>query len=152
MKIIIGMLLFALSSTVFANDTSIYFGGWSKHFAVKGGVAKSSLNEQHQMFVVEHNNIVAGYFKNSYGDDSGVIARKYHIMSNNTLSFDISVGASYGYKACRPRERYPLDADKLFCPAVVPELTYTKYEGKYSIQPSVMIISGAVVLALKVQI
>lgn len=147
MKIIFVILLMTFSVNALASDVSIYLGGWSKHIIVKGD-GSIPLNDNHKILAVEHNNWIAGYFNNSYYDDSGVIARKYHIMSNNVWSFDIGVGASYGYRKCSLKGRYPRNADKRWCPAIIPEITYAKYR----VQPSVMIMTGALVLTFKVEI
>lgn len=143
MKTILTTLLLTLSLSSFAD--SLYLGGWSKHFIVKGD-GSIPLNESHNIVAIERNNWIAGYFKNSYFDDSALVARKYHIMSNNTWALDIAVGASYGYRTCSMEGRYPRDADKRWCPAIVPELTYTKYR----VKPSIMVMTGALVLTFKI--
>lgn len=143
MRGVLIVLLMTVSFNAFSDG--LYLGGWSQHFNTKGD-GSITLNESHNIVAVEYNNWLVGYFKNSYNDDSGVVARKYRIMSGNNLSFDVAIGTVYGYRTCERRSTYPNGSSKKWCPAVVPEISYTKYR----VQPSVMVMSSAVVVAIKV--
>lgn len=119
----------------------VYLGGWTKHF---DGVPAT--NESHNMAIYERGRWIGGYYRNSYGDDTGIIGYKFHREIGENWEASIAVGASYGYRACMERESSK--APKRLCPAFMPEIVYTRYR----IQPSFVFLGDGVGVAIRIKL
>jgi len=133
-RLIVAFLLVA-SADAFASGAYLHTGAWSKHFS------DDAYNESHSLLAVEYRSYMAGYFKNSYGEDS-VFAAKRWSWSRGNWEAGIAVGAVYGYRHCF---KGWADRSRRVCPLVSPSLTYTKY----AIQPSVLFMGNAVALSVR---
>jgi len=94
-KVIILFLLFAFSGITKAENLSIYFGAASIH-----PFSKLDLNEDHKMLAVDYKGLFAGYFRNSFDEDSFALGYRAKIFEKNHWEFGLLVGASYGYRDC----------------------------------------------------
>lgn len=130
--VVAGLLLAAESHA----ETYVYTGAWSKHIA-----SKTDYNEAHRLVAVEHGNTIAGYFKNSFGDDSFFAGSTY---SRQWGYFEgtLMVGAMYGYKGCKGQQE---QERKMVCPMAAPAVSYTKYEA----EPTLIVLGNAVAISVR---
>lgn len=139
--LLIGLVIILLLGAVNAKADSLYIGGWSAHTA-----SAHATNGQHQFFVYERNNILAGTFINSYGDRTELVGYKYTIdkFSTDDLTVSIIPAFTYGYHDCfNPT----IDTKDKLCPAAPIEIQYTQYK----VQPTLLIIPRAAILAFNVK-
>lgn len=115
---------------------SVYVGAWSKH--LDGG----DYNETHELIAVERRDWIAGTLINSFGDRTYMFGKGWDLATTEDWNFRVYAGASYGYRACDGSEQ---GEDPKVCPAIVPELSYTKHR----VQPAIMLFGGAVALSVK---
>jgi hypothetical protein len=99
-------------------DTSIKFGGWSKH------LSDGDYNSFHRIGFVQHNDYFGAYFRNSFDDDSFAIGKTWS-KQDSVFRFSLHGGLTYGYRqssSCYKkqddRERDP----KIICPMLAPEV------------------------------
>jgi len=121
-------------------ETYLHAGAWSHHVG-----SDYDYNETHNLAALEHNNVMAGYFKNSIGDDSAMAAYRFESQWADHVEASVLVGASYGYRDCF---RIVLEGSKQVCPLVVPAVTYTAHR----VQPSVMVMGNAVAFSVRVEL
>lgn len=105
------LLLLCTLASLSTNATSIHFGGWSKHKA-KG------LNETHQLYAIEHRNVIAGTFINSY-NNRGYIAGYNWKASAKYFDYGVVLGGVTGYNK---GEIKAVDCSNL-CPLVIPYIS-----------------------------
>jgi hypothetical protein len=149
MKYITVFLMLLFSSVAYCD--SLYTGAWSVHFAgqyreeVNGDITTWAevSNSKHNLIAYETNSYIIGHFKNSFDESTFVVGKRFQIMENEVWNAGIYVGATYGYKGCT---NVPAaDAKAKVCAAIVPELVYTKYK----MQPTVMLLGGALAVGIK---
>lgn len=132
---------FVLLAAVYASnakaETNVFVGAWSKHLIS----SSDKLNEQHNLFAVEHNKWFAGTFSNSYGRESYAVARKFEWRAKD-LRAGFYAGAVRGYTRCWGNDNSNTDT----CPLIVPYITYDA-----SVAPQVMLIGEALAVAIKVR-
>lgn len=130
----LGAHMYAMNAE--ANDTYVYTGAWSKHL-----FSKQDYNETHNFLAVEHKGVMAGYFKNSYSEDSAVVGFR---MTEQWGDFEggIMFAATHGYRDCV--QGYA-DASKRVCPAIVPSIAYTKYR----VQPVALLLGNALAFSVR---
>lgn len=156
MKTALTIILCAMASIVsaswFEGETRVYAGAWSTHIGdmhyttvnvnPDGSISKEKhkldLNETHNLVAVEYKRIIAGYFKNSFSDDTAVVGVNVLEKKWGDFTGKLFVGATYGYRECFGHNPYE---NKRVCPAVVPMVTYDKYE---IVQPYVGLFGNAV--------
>jgi len=145
MKSLLSILLVLVSFS--SNADSLYTGAWSEHFmgakVEEGGAVLSVSNSTHNLLAYEHNNIIIGYFKNSYGTDTVVVGYKFNLLEVGDFKASVYTGVDYGYYSCGGIAAQ--DASHKVCLAVVPEISYTKYK----LQPTILMLGGAVAFSLK---
>jgi len=133
-------LIFALLAAASAAEaTTVYMGAWSKHLD-----NDHDYNEQHDLLAVEHDRWIAGTLVNSYNDRTYLVGRGWDLAGDENWKFRLYAGASYGYRTCDGGT----GGDKAkVCPALVPELSLTRYR----VQPAVMLFGGAAAISVKVE-
>ena len=135
-----GVALVLLAGLILATDshaeTYVYTGAWSDHIA-----SKTDYNETHNLVAVEYKSTIAGYFENSFGDDSFFAGSTYSRQWGD-FEAGLMVGAMYGYKGCKGQQSEP---KKTVCPMVAPTVSYTKYQA----EPSFIILGNAVALSVR---
>lgn len=139
---ITGYITLALALLWFATpaqaETYAHLGAWSHHVGTN-----QDYNETHNLAALEHNQIIAGYFKNSYGDDSFMAAYRFKEPVTPHIELSLLAGASYGYRGdCMTQDG---SEPKSVCPLVAPVVTYTEYR----VEPSIMLMGSAVVLSVR---
>ncbi len=120
-------------------ETYLYAGAWSDH-----PFSDEDYNESHRLAAIEYSSVVAGYFRNSYGEDSFITGYRFK-RSVGHWEGSLLVGATWGYRHCF---KGYADRDKRFCPVAVPMVAYTKYR----LQPGVMILGNAVAVTARVEL
>lgn len=133
-RLLLATLLLAPTHAL-AEGTYLHAGAWSQH------MDGDELNESHSLVAVEVDSYMAGYFRNSYDEDS-VFAAKRWAWNHGNWQASISVGAVYGYRSCLKGID---DNGRKLCPLVSPSLTYTKY----AVQPSLLVLGNAVALSIR---
>lgn len=121
---------------------SIHFkdGEW-KHPIIK---ERRDFNESNKLLAIEYKSVFAGYFKNSFNDDSFALGYRFSHQFSKNWEGSVLVGATYGYRDCS--SSWDQFESKKICAAVSPMLTYTKY----SIKPTLLIVGEAVSLTGRV--
>jgi len=127
-------LMFLLPLCVQA-ETYLHTGAWSKH--IGGG----DYNETHKLLAVEHEQIMAGYFENSHGDDSFLAAYRWRVARYQDVRVSVLAGGVYGYSHCTKGDD---GGSKKLCPLIAPAVTYTAF----SVQPSLSLMGNAVVFSI----
>lgn len=125
------MVLFLCLSFELNAETNLKFGGVSTHTTTH-----QSVNSFHRTAIISHNNFFAGYFKNSFYDDSYIVGYSF-IETHQSYNIGWHVGAVYGYRKstkCYKVEDLEAGNDpKIFCPMVAPEITFTELPLKPSV-------------------
>jgi len=125
-------------------ETSLKLGGLSQHFS--GG----DYNSFHRAAIISHNNYFAGYFINSFYDDSFAVGKTYQIKRDSLFEFTVNVGAVYGYRrssGCYKKQDDRENDPKILCPMIAPEVTTYKLP----LKPSLALFGlDAVVLSFNV--
>ena len=86
--------LYAIVSSAKA-ETSIQFGGISHHF-----ISDDTTNNFHRAVIISHEDYLAGYLRNSYDQDSFVVAYNIYKETKKNYSTDVYLGAVRGYDKC----------------------------------------------------
>ena len=119
-------------------ETNVFVGAWSKH------IGSGDYNERHDLVAVEHNNVVAGYFRNSYNEDSFALA--YDIdYSYGPLRAGVMAGAVYGYRHCL---KGWADSDRKTCPMIAP---YASFD-MGPVSPTVLLLGNALAVTFRVEL
>jgi hypothetical protein len=130
-----------------ANADSIYTGAWSHHMGDKTERTETFVvsidNETHYLLAYERAGYVIGGFKNSFGEPTAIAGKRFQLFESGDIEAGVYIGASYGYYSCT-REIDEKQTPNL-CPAVVPEISYTKYR----LQPTFMLLGDAFTFSLK---
>ena len=96
MKTLLLTLAIASSFNAVA-DTSIILGGWSSHQTKD----TYNFNEVHNAVGIVHNDYIVTTFKNSYYNQSVVVAKQFNFTEHNfnelTVSTSIALGVVSGY-------------------------------------------------------
>ncbi len=111
-------------------ETYLKIGGFSHHLSEK------KYNSFHRVFIVRSKTYFAGYFKNSFYDDSFVIGKRWHLKKDSLFDFGLSAGFVYGYRDCYKRPENP-DDKKRVCVMFSPDATLYKQQ----VKPSFSIVS-----------
>lgn len=101
-----------------------------------------SFNESNRLLAIEYKRVFAGYFKNSFNDDSFALGYRFSKQWGNWEG-SILAGVTYGYRDCT--SSWDQFEDKKVCPAVSPMITYTKYD----IKPTLIVIGEAISLTAR---
>ena len=127
-------------------ETSLKLGGFSQH------LGDGDYNSFHRVAIASHNNYFAGYFRNSFYDDSFVVGKTYQIKRDSLFSFTVNVGAVYGYRrssGCYKKQDERDNDPKILCPMIAPEVTAYKLP----LKPSLALFGlDAVVLTFNVNL
>lgn len=141
------VLFVLLLSSPLAYCDSLYTGAWSEHVAGKHQESNVGTldvsNNEHNLLAYEKDGYIIGYFKNSYSSDSAVLGKRFVVFELKDIKAGVYAGATYGYYTCSGMA--DLDARKKLCPAIVPEISYTKYK----FQPTILMLGGAVAVSVK---
>lgn len=111
----------------------LYVGAKSVHFREPADPS-FEYNENNKLAGIEYRSILTGYYKNSFGDDSFFVGKRFAYPVND---FEIRLNALvvYGYRgSCTKSDPYRTES-KIVCPNGSLELAYSKYR----IKPSAMI-------------
>ena len=136
MKLLIASALICASLNAGADSFFVHVGAWSQHFS------GSDYNESHNLLAAEHQGYIAGYFKNSYGEDSGFIAKRF-VRDYGHWQAGVTVGAVHGYRSCL--KGWDGENNKRLCPLISPSITYTAY----AVQPSLLVMGNAVAVSIR---
>lgn len=139
LKLLVVSLLFLLSSMSVMAEDYIYTGAWSYHFDQKD---HPITNQKHDLIGYQHDAWMIGSYHNSFGDQSYMIGREFQVRQYGNFNLTVVAGADYGYKSCTGPTT---NKDAVWCPAIMPVLTYTKYD----IQPSLAIMGRALTLQIR---
>lgn len=117
MRLALALLL--LVSCAVSAETSIRYGGVSTHFS-----SNKEFNSFHRAFIVEHNSYVAGYFYNSFFDDTFIVGKQFKIRSGKGGDILITPAVTYGYRESGGCYKYQERDDysaRRYCPAILVE-------------------------------
>lgn len=129
------LVLVVTSAPVQADE--VYLGGWSKHF-----LSEDITNETHNLVAYRSDHgYMAGYFKNSYGDDTVFAAVSKELWSRGHWEANLHYGVMVGYDECVMTGR-----DDALCPMILPELSYTKYR----VKPTLALMGDALAFTVRV--
>lgn len=112
------IVLSLLSFSVMA-DTQLRFGGFSTHLSNK------DYNNFNRAVILEHNTYVAGYFYNSYYDDTFLVGKQFVFELKDGADFIITPAVTYGYRedsSCYKYQGMDNYSKRTYCPAVLLEL------------------------------
>lgn len=133
----------ALYASNAKSETRLYLVALSKHFSAE------DYNERHKLVMVEREGWIAGYFNNSYGEDSFLAGYKWRTefldIPLPDLETSIIGAATYGYRSC---SKGWSDTGRDVCGMVAVQIDYTGFERYH---PSVVAtpvfvgVTGAVV-------
>lgn len=118
--------------------TSLYLGGFSKHLITQG------LNETHNFVGIQHDKLFAGVFNNSYNNTTGIVAYDTTYTYNDSFSYGLMSGMSYGYNC----DDVQIPCLSGFMPLVLPYVEYTKS----TIKPMVSLLGEALFITFKVDL
>lgn len=86
-----------VASPAMADDTFIlHVGGWSKHWSNSENIT----NENHKVLAGEYKGVLAGYFKNSYGQDGAVLLKTWRWDITENIHTSAAFGVNYSYTTC----------------------------------------------------
>ena len=131
------LIVLVCVTTIAQAEPAVMVGGWSKHMVTDG-----DYNSNHKIVAIEYKNILIGRFTNSYYRESYIAAYAIHRQWSDVKG-SLYVGAVRGYRGCYSDNKL----STTLCPVFIPSLSYTKY----SIQPAVLVLGEAVVVAVKYQ-
>lgn len=123
-------------------ETRLYLGALTEHFSDK------DYNESHNLVMVEHSGMIAGYTDNSYDEDTFLLGGKFRVERADFLPHvesSVLVAATYGYRSC---SKGWSDSGKDVCGMVAAQFDYTNWERYH---PSVVVtpvfvgLTGAIV-------
>lgn len=120
-------------------ETALYAGAWSDH-----PFSNHEYNEDHRLIAFEHNQVFAGYFRNSYGEDSFATGYRFK-RAYGDWEVGLLAGASYGYRSCIKGWE---DQPRRYCPLIAPMVSYTKHR----LQPTLVIMGPAVALSFRIEL
>lgn len=129
MKLLSCLILLSLPNFSIAN--SIYLGLVSAHFNWEYGCFHERCqqfktpNHNHNLIMIEYKGYEIGSFKNSYSDQTFLIARQIELGVFSDLRAIAHIGVDYGYHVCSGEARW--NTKNLFCPRLMFEIEYTKY-------------------------
>ena len=136
MRTLVAVLLAALAGCAGA-ETYVYTGAWSEHIN-----SDYEYNETHSLAAVQSRGAVAGYFRNSFGEDvlfaGGALSRSWADVETSVLA-----GAMYGYRDCKGGKAH--DRSRRACPVVAPMVSYTAN----AVQPTVIVLGNAVAFSVR---
>lgn len=78
-----------------ADDLNLYLGARSVHPG-----SDLDLNSNHKLVGIEYKSIFAGYFRNSFDEDSFALGYRAKFKISENLEAGLLIGASYGYRNC----------------------------------------------------
>lgn len=126
-------------------QTAIVFGGLSKHTTSRAD------NEFHRTFIIDHNNWFAGYFRNSFNDDSFALGKAF-VRHESDFDVALNTGLVYGYRKsgkCYKTQSRQAGDPKILCPLVAPELRLKSLP----LEPSISLYGfDALVLNLRIEL
>lgn len=129
------VLVLALYSANAKAETNLFVGAWSTHLT--GG----DYNEQHDLIAVEHKNVIAGRFINSYSRETVFGAYKW-AWNYKGLSAGVYGGLMHGYATCLGED----GSSKNVCPMVAPYVTWDAGPAN----PQVFLMGEAVAVSIRV--
>lgn len=140
--VVLCCLLFVTCTT--SKATELRLGGWSKHLN-----NKESYNENHHAFLLEHENVLLGYFKNSHNSDTVALGFYKHWQVDTNTQFGITGGITYGYRDCKSFNKYSQarDQSKNICPMLYPEIRWD-----FPLRPGLSLFGNALVLTIGFEI
>jgi len=112
-----------------AQADSISLGAWSKH--INPGPEVN--NETHELIAIEYHGYAVWHFKNSFSRETFAVAKYYDLFEKGYFKGGLYVGMTYGYRGACDKAGGHLSDPKVFCPMVVPEITYTKYKTQITV-------------------
>ncbi len=125
MKIKIALFILTACALEFVSQIAaadaLYVGAWSVHI----DAAENVNNGDHRLLAYERNGYIVGYFKNSFSEDTGFVAKRFELFERGNWKAAVYVGVDYGYNGC---EQSKDTGKNSVCPLVVPELAYTKHK------------------------
>lgn len=136
------ILIVAVWSSHAGAEARLYLGALSKHFG------SEDYNETHNLVMVEHNGLIAGYTDNSYDDDTFLLGGKFRVERADFIPHvesSVLVAATYGYRSC---SKGWSDSGKDVCGMVAAQFDYTKWERYHPslvVTPVFVGLTGAVV-------
>lgn len=126
-----------------AAETSITFGGIGFHSG-----DHEYPNNFHRTTIVTHKKYFAGYFKNSFNDDT-FVAGYTAVDEMDMMDASLRLGMSYGYRksgGCYKIQRKPRSSDpKRYCPVIAPEFTFKRLP----LMPTIVLFGKSVTLNFK---
>lgn len=145
--IFIYIMLIASCSVLESRANGVYVGGWSKHVNQKAWErAGYKINQQQNMIAVEFGGNIAGKYTNTFGKETFLAAHRFDLFALDDIKLSVLAGATYGYTFCNTPDK--MATGKKLCPAVTPELRYTRYK----IQPAIIAIHEGVALLVRVEL
>lgn len=116
----------------------LYLGAWSYHIS-----EERDLNETHYLLACEKRTYIVGGMKNSHGDPTALVGKRFDLFGHGHIKSIVYVGATFGYYGCGNGDT---GSSRTICPAVIPEISYTKYR----VKPSILLLGNAVAISAKV--
>lgn len=94
-KLFLTLSLVCFTGIAQAEDLNVYLGAGSIHPG-----SDLDLNSNHKLVGIEYKSIFAGYFENSFHEDSFALGYRAKFQIAKNWEFGLMVGASYGYRNC----------------------------------------------------
>lgn len=140
--ILIGIFLAGTLAEAEERPTLI-LGGVSHHF-----FTEDYTNSSHNVLAIEYRNVIAGYMKNSYDNDSFVLAYSGKLYSGELVNIGLYLGAVRGYDKCfgkfTPEEEGDDKAEA--CPFIAPQININT---GYNLKPQLTLFGDALVLSAR---
>lgn len=118
-------------------DTNVFVGAWSEHL-----FSGDDYNEEHRLLALEHDKVFAGYFRNSYDEDTFTAAYKLSERYGG-LEAGVYVGAMYGYRHCL--EGWANQSRRV-CPMAAPFITWDAGP----VNPQIFLLGEALAISIRV--
>lgn len=136
---------FVLIMFTFTNSTkaenSLVFGGVSHHF-----ISDDTNNSFHRALVLNYEDYLIGYLRNSYNQDSFVAAYRVYKDVKKDHTTEIYLGAVRGYDKCYGKfERESSDKKIIACPLITINVTIetdTKVKPMLSLWGDALVLTG----------
>lgn len=119
-------------------DTYLYTGAWSTH-----PMSDEDYKSRHDLLAVDYRSYMAGYFRNSYGDDTFFLAKNFTTRVRDwPIEAGVSLGASYGYGHCYKDDEQ--GTRNKVCPFGYGSLFYTEKDFQVGVIYNIVVLAAAV--------
>lgn len=123
---------------------AVYLGAWSKHV----GKHRQDKNETHNFIAVEYEGWLLGHMKNSFNEDTWVLAKDWTLGGLGDFGFGLLGGITHGYSENSVGKFEWMNWNKWMF-MVAPYLEVNHFKESYGVSPRVVLFGNAVVVTLR---